>query len=517
MRSANLTAAETPADLGRQILTRSYPLADLASLDPLLDRVGDAHYVLLGEASHGTHEYYLWRSRLTQRLITEKGFRFVAVEGDWPSCRHVDRYVRGDRPERSARDVLTAAFNRWPTWMWANWEVAALADWLRRHNAGLPSEQQVGFYGLDVYSLWESLYAVLDFLQQHHPDAVPAAYDAFRCFQPYAEDPQEYARATLFVPDACRQEVLDLLHRVSERTALDAANDPDSFDALMNAEALEGAEAYYRTMVLGGAASWNLRDRHMADTLGRLMRHHGPDAKAIVWEHNTHIGDARYTDMADQGMFNVGQIVRQEGADPSNVLLVGFGSYQGSVIAGRAWDAPPEVMPVPPARAGSWEHALHLLDGEDRLLLFHPPTDDDGAIALPRGHRAIGVVYHPEFEWGNYVPTVLPLRYDAFLYLDRTRALHPLPVDADPGPPELYPWGVQRGAGHRPRACGADLDVPRRTARRRLDASPGQPRQVAARQQPPRWQPPCHRIESAPRSLPAADDAGPVVKIVPPA
>ncbi|MDP9473939.1 MAG: erythromycin esterase family protein, partial [Chloroflexota bacterium] len=306
---------------------------------------------------------------------------------------------------------------------------------------GRPEGERVGFYGLDVYSLWESLYEVVGYLQQHHPDAVPAAYEAFRCFEPYAEDPQAYARATLFVPDACRQAALDLLRTVRERAAKDATGNATSLDAVMNAEAVKGAEAYYRTMVGGGAASWNLRDRHMTDTLDRLMRHHGPDAKAIIWEHNTHIGDARATDMAGEGMFNLGQLVRQE-HDADGVVLVGFGSYEGTVVAGRRWDAPMEVMEVPPARAGSWERALHLMDAQDRLLLFHPPVDAGSALAVPRGHRAIGVVYHPEFEGGNYVPTVLPLRYDAFLYLDRTRALHPLHIEPQGGRPELYPWGV---------------------------------------------------------------------------
>ena len=426
--------------LGRQILTRSSPLEDAADLDPLLERIGDARYVLLGEASHGTHEYYLWRTRISRRLIEEKGFRFIAVEGDWPDCFRVNRYVRGELSDATAEEVLRG-FSRWPTWMWANWEIVALAEWMRRHNEGRPEGEQAGFYGLDVYSLWESLSEVVGYLKRHHPDALPAAYRAFRCFEPYAEDPQEYARATLFVPDACRREVQDLLRTVRERAAADATGDETSLDAVMNAEAVKDAEAYYRTMVGGGAASWNLRDRHMADTLDRLMRFHGPDAKAIVWEHNTHVGDARYTDMAAEGMFNVGQLVRQEhGAD--GVVLAGFGSHAGTVVAGRSWEAPMEAMEVPPARAGSWEHALHLMGEEDRLLLFRPPVDAGDALAVPRGHRAIGVVYRPEAEWGNYVPTVLPLRYDAFLYLDRTRALHPLHIEPQVGAPELYPWNV---------------------------------------------------------------------------
>jgi erythromycin esterase len=209
----------------------------------------------------------------------------------------------------------------------------------------------------------------------------------------------------------------------------------------MNAEALKGAETYYRTMV-SGDESWNVRDRHMADTLNRLMRFYGSDAKAIVWEHNTHVGDARYTDMAAAGMFNVGQLVRESHQD-DGVVLVGFGSHRGSVIAGQAWDAPMQAMTVPPALPGSWEHALHDLDAEDRLLLFKHPMESGNALAIPRGHRAIGVVYHPQAERGNYVPTVLPLRYDAFLYIDETSALHPLHIAAASAePPELYPWGV---------------------------------------------------------------------------
>jgi erythromycin esterase-like protein len=235
--------------------------------------------------------------------------------------------------------------------------------------------------------------------------------------------------------------VLALLRTVREQAATEASTDEESLDAIMNAEAVKDAEAYYRAMVRGGAESWNLRDRHMADTLDRLMAHYGPEAKAIVWEHNTHIGDARYTTMANEGMYNVGQLVRQEHGG-EGVVLVGFGSAEGTVIAGQQWDAPMEVMPVPPARAGSWEDALHSMGAEDRLLLFQPPIAATDALAVPRGHRAIGVVYHPEAEWGNYVPTVLPLRYDAFLYLDQTQALHPLHIVPEFGPPELYPWGV---------------------------------------------------------------------------
>jgi erythromycin esterase-like protein len=420
------------------------PLRSPADLDPLLDRIGEARYVLLGEASHGTAEYYEWRAHLTKRLIREKGFSFMAVEGDWPACYRVNRYVKGraDAGE-SAREALRA-FERWPTWMWANEEIVALTGWLRRHNDKLPDVEKVGFYGLDVYSLWESLYAILGHLKRVDSSALPAAWRALCCFEPYGEDVQEYARATRLVPTSCEDEVIALLHELRHKIPEHRQDGRESsFEAEQNALVLKNAESYYRAMVRGGPDSWNIRDRHMTETLERLMAHHGPRAKAVVWEHNTHIGDARFTDMAGDDMVNVGQLVR-EGHDQGDVVLVGFGSHRGSVIAGEEWDAPWEKMAVPPARSGNWEDVLHRAGAEDKLLVF---TEDskEGALAEPRGHRAIGVVYRPEYEhFGNYVPTMLPRRYDAFLYLDESEALHPLPFAADltREVPETFPSGV---------------------------------------------------------------------------
>ncbi|MCC6314470.1 MAG: erythromycin esterase family protein [Thermomicrobiales bacterium] len=431
----------TTRDAAQAVLTFSSPLRNPADLDPLLERIGDARYVLLGEASHGTHDYYRWRALISQRLITEKGFDFVAVEGDWPDCFRVNQYARGRISAPTAVDVLRD-FARWPTWMWANWEVAAFIEWLTRFNAGRPEDDRVGFYGLDVYSLHESLEAIVGYLQEHHPEALPAAQRAFRCFEAFGDDPQEYALATRLVPRNCEDDVVRLLSTVRERAgAIGPGQSVADLDAEMNAWVVVNAEEYYRQMLGGGAVTWNLRDRHMAETLERLMRFHGPRAKAIVWEHNTHIGDARYTDMAADGMFNLGQLVREEKSS-DGVVLAGFGSYAGSVIAGSAWGAPMEKMTVPPAQPGSWEAELHALNAEDRLLLFRPPAARSAALAQPRGNRAIGVVYRPEAEWGNYVPTVLPLRYDAFMYIDRTEALHPLHITPTPETPELYPWGV---------------------------------------------------------------------------
>jgi erythromycin esterase-like protein len=429
--------------LVQEVARRALPVEGPADLDPLPERIGDARFVLLGEASHGTSEYYRWRAAISQRLIREKGFSLIAVEGDWPDCYRVNRYVKGFEDSGSDAHEVLDAFTRWPTWMWANEEVVALVEWLRRHNDGLPEERKVGFYGLDVYSLWDSLYAVLGYLRKVDPSAMPAALRAVRCFEPYGEDVQEYARATVLVPDSCEDEVIALLQELRRKEPRYRARGPeDYFAAEQNALVVQDSEAYYGAMVRGGAQSWNIRDRHMTETLDRLMRHYGAGAKAIVWEHNTHIGDARYTDMADDGMVNVGQLVRERYGE-EDVVLVGFGSYRGTVIAGHEWEAPMEEMRVPPARAGSWEDVLHRAGAEDKLLIFEGLLDA-GEFLQERGHRAIGVVYDPERErFGNYVPTVLPRRYDAFCFIDQTHALHALHLrPALEKVPETYPWGV---------------------------------------------------------------------------
>jgi erythromycin esterase len=445
VRRRGLRSAEVPvADAFlEEITTLARPLSRNADLEPLLDRIGDARVVLLGEASHGTSEYYTWRVKISQRLIEERGFSFMAVEGDWPDCYRVTRYAKGLDGGASAFDALHA-FARWPTWMWANEEVVALVEWLRRHNDRVTQNRRVGFYGLDVYSLWDSLYAVLGYLRKHRPALVPAARNVFQCFEPYGEDEQAYARATLWADETCEEEIVHLLASVRRAAVTLPGTDRETrLDAEQNAVVIKNAEHYYRTMVHGGPDSWNVRDRHMADTLNRLLATHGPEAKAIVWEHNTHIGDARYTDMADDGMVNVGQLAR-EAYGEKNVVLVGFCSHRGDVIAAREWESPMEQMPVPEGRAGSWEDLLHRAVGGDGLFIFEPPHRS-GRWAERRGQRAIGVVYHPEFESGNYVPTVLSRRYDALVYLDETHALHPLHIPEVELPhevPETYPTGV---------------------------------------------------------------------------
>jgi erythromycin esterase-like protein len=421
----------------------SRPLEAAGDLDPLLERIGTARYVLLGEASHGTSEYYAWRFQISRRLIEEEGFSFIAVEGDWPDCYRVNRYVKGAADAGATAGEVLHAFDRWPTWMWANEEAVWLAEWLRQHNDRLLKEERVGFYGLDVYSLWDSMNAVIGYLEPIDPAAAEEARRAYRCFEPYAEDVEEYARATAFVPTSCEREVVNLLSLLRRKVREYPEDREAAFNAEQNAWVVKNAEAYYRTMIKGGAASWNLRDHHMVDTLERLMAFHGPNAKGIVWAHNTHIGDARATDMARAGMVNVGQLVRERhGAE--EVVLAGFGSYRGSVIAALRWGAQMAEMPVPPAMEGSFEELLHRAGAKDQLFVFQP-EDPGHLLHKPRGHRAIGVVYDPEDDFRhNYVPTVLPFRYDAFLYFDRSRALRPLHLAPrkEGDLPETYPFAA---------------------------------------------------------------------------
>jgi len=417
-----LPEARESAELINAVRALARPLREPHDLNAFLKRIGDAHYVLLGEASHGTAEYYTWRAALSRRLIEEKGFSFIAVEGDWPDCYRVNRYVKGLPDSGDSAHQVLHAFERWPTWMWANKETIDLAEWLRSYNGRVPQAKKAGFYGLDVYSLWESLYAVMTYLHRVDPSALPAAWGAFRCFEPYGEDVREYARATRYLSNSCESEVVALLRKLRANAPRYESDGQEAyFVAEQNALVVQNAESYYRTMVRGGPDSWNVRDRHMAETLERLMRHHGPGARGIVWEHNTHIGDARYTDMAADGMINIGQLAREA----------------------HAADDVVERMPVPPGRPGSWEDMLHSAGAANKLLIFRE-EDRRGPMAERRGHRAIGVVYHPEHEqYGNYVPTVLPARYDAFLYIDETHALRPLhyPARHDAEVPETCPSG----------------------------------------------------------------------------
>jgi erythromycin esterase len=410
-------------------------------LTPMLQDIGNASVVLLGEASHGTHEYYTWRTALSKRLIQEHGFSFIAVEGDWPDCYKLNRYVKGYGDAGNNIIEVLKNFDRWPTWMWANWEVAALAEWLRAYNKALPSDKKAGFYGLDVYSLWDSMREMVSYLEREDPKTAQLAKDAIHCFQPYEEAEHTYARFSL-TKHNCRDEVIRLLKEVRTKAQSLNGDREAAFNTEQNALIAVNAEKYYRSMLGFDNESWNIRDGHMTETLQRLMQFHGAGARGIVWEHNTHIGDARATPMKHSDTINIGQLAR-EAWGSENVYLVGFGSYKGSVIAGDAWGAPMQKMPVPEAKRESVEAQLHAESTANRYLLFRD-RDTAKLFQKPIPHRAIGVVYNPERErMGNYVPSVMANRYDAFIYLDETKALHPLHLQPEGGKtPETYPFGV---------------------------------------------------------------------------
>lgn len=407
-----------------QIQKISLPLKSPASLDALIDDIGESKYVLLGEATHGTSEFYVLRTEISKKLIERKGFSFIAVEGDWPACYEVNRYVKQYPDSRKDIEDVLQAFKRWPSWMWANQETKALAEWMKETNRQRVEQARVGFYGLDVYSLWESLEAIMEYLKRADSVDYELAKKAFMCFEPYRRDSQSYGISAAFLHDRCEDEVIALLQRLQDNKRHVKQDRESSLSAELNALVTVNAEKYYRAMVKGGPDSWNIRDQHMVDALHRLMQFHGSEAKAIIWEHNTHIGDARATNMKDEGMVNVGQILRETS---NEVYAVGFGTYEGTVIAAKGWGEAVETIRIPPAEQGSWEHLLHQAGVEDKLLLLnHNKSLFQQAI----GHRAIGVVYHPQFEHlGNYVPTVIPKRYDAFIYVDHSHALHPLQLE----------------------------------------------------------------------------------------
>jgi erythromycin esterase-like protein len=406
-----------------QIRKRAIRLDSSDDLDVIVRAIGDADLVLLGEASHGTSEFYTLRAELSKRLIREKGFSFIAVEGDWPSCYALNRYIKGyEGAAETPRDALRD-FNRWPTWMWANREVTDLSQWLHEYNGQTrEAGRKVGFYGLDVYSLWESMDEIIRHLEKTGARELEAAKEAFACFDPYSRDPQTYGVSAAFLSEGCEEEVLQLLRDLQAKRKRDDRDSEAALSDELNALVAVNAERYYRSMVRGGNDSWNVRDRHMVEALHRITAFHGTGAKAIVWEHNTHIGDARATDMAAEDMVNVGQLVREE-YGMHRVYAVGFGTNRGTVIAAREWGGAIERMTVPIARPDSWEDLMHRANEHDQMLLF---DGDNEVFDQVVGHRAIGVVYHPERERGNYVPSRMARRYDAFVYVEESNAVDPL-------------------------------------------------------------------------------------------
>lgn len=416
----------------------SHPLQSSADLDVLLHEIGNARIVMLGEASHGTHEYYEWRSALTKRLIQEKGFTIIAVEGEWADSYRVNQFINGGPKDSMQAVSLLRQYDRWPTWMWGNREVASLVTWLNGYNQGKAAAQKAGFYGMDVYCLWESMSELMPHIQGNDT-LTRIALDISRCFRPFGGEGQDYALSVLNASVGCKAQTERLYRSVFNATGGATAITESAFVAQQNALIAYNAERYYRAMVQSSALSWNIRDEHMAQTVERLLQYHGPNSKVILWAHNTHIGDASYTDMASAGEINVGQLMRDR-FGRENVYAIGFGGYSGKVIAASSWGGAIETMNVPPAQRGSWEYMLHQQGGGNRILLSSE-LRKHASLRDAIGHRAIGVVYSSTNERGNYVPSVIPERYDAFLYFEQTSALRPLYTKARNEPPDTYPWG----------------------------------------------------------------------------
>ncbi|MFN8674732.1 MAG: erythromycin esterase family protein [Thermomicrobiales bacterium] len=454
-RPTPVAVPDVPADLpsaaAATLRAAARPLREAADLDRVLDLIGDAQVVLIGEASHGTHEFYATRAALTRRLIAERGFTAVACEADWPDALRVNRYVQGKGEDRGSDEAL-AGFQRFPRWMWRNTDVREFVEWLRAHNA--QRDIPAGFYGLDLYSLHTSIQAVLSYLDKVDPESAVRARARYGCFDHFGDDPQVYGYATSAgIAEPCENEVVGQLVELQQqagRLATQSGDSDEAFFAVQNARLVRDAEGYYRAMFSGRIPSWNLRDTHMAETLEALRTHlqrTSGAAKTVVWAHNSHLGDARATAMAAEGELNLGQLVRERHG--REAFLLGFTTDHGTVTAATNWDEPARQRQVRPALAGSYEALLHeaatpespnfLLDLRDPVVAAH--------LRPARLERAIGVIYRPETErFSHYFLASLPDQFDAVIHLDRTSALTPL--DPDPGwetaeeLPETFPFGV---------------------------------------------------------------------------
>lgn len=415
--------------------------ADDADLDALMERIGDARVVLIGEASHGTSEFYSLRARITRQLIEQKGFCIVAAEADWPDAARIDHYVR----HRGAAPSEWTAFSRFPTWMWRNTDVRDFVDWLHDHNRSLQPEQRTGFYGLDLYSLYNSTQAVIAYLDDVDPDLAEVARWRYGCLSPWEADPAAYGRAA--ISDAyrsCEEPVSKMLADLLARRQDYSKQDGERFfDAAQNAALVEHAERYYRTMYYGSRASWNLRDSHMFETLKHLLHAGGDEARAVVWAHNSHVGDARHTEMSARGEHNIGQLCRQEWGDA--VRNIGMGTNSGTVAAASSWDGKMEVKRVRPAHPESYEYLFHASERPALLLALRGGNRLDfiSALGRPRLERAIGVIYRPETELAShYFEARLPRQFDEYVWFDETKAVTPLDTGEMRGMPDTYPFGV---------------------------------------------------------------------------
>ncbi len=397
-------------------------------LDLLLNLCAGSKLVLLGESTHGTADFYRWRAEISKRLIAEEGFNFIVVEGDWASLYRLNLYVKGLMEETAtARDVLKT-FNRWPEWMWGNTEVEQLAEWLREFNADRPLDQRAGLYGMDVYGHWEAMEEVLSVASAKFPEILPDIQSRFDCYTEYDFDEWRYAKAVRQGHPACYEQLGWVFDAIREH--LESLSDPRDRKALTHAKqsarVVQNSEEYYRFAVRDNVISWNIRVDHMHETVTRLLAFHGDDSRGIVWAHNTHIGDARATAMRKQGLRNIGELSREtHGSD--STTLIGFTTYKGKVNAGARWGAPMSRMQIPEAMEGSAESLLKKCGIDNFFTIFDDEIRQSRDLLQPIGHRAIGVIFNPSTERiHNYVPTILPQRYDAIVFLKSTNPLDPV-------------------------------------------------------------------------------------------
>jgi protein-L-isoaspartate(D-aspartate) O-methyltransferase len=438
------SAAKTPeATLGNLITSscEKFEAINTADLGSLLQRIGAARIVLLGEATHGTSDFYRMRARISRELIEQKGFSFVAIEGDWPDAARIDHFVRHAEYAPSE----WTAFARFPVWMWRNRDVRAFVDWLRAHNAQAEPGKRVAFHGLDLYSLFNSIRSVLSYLDNVDPRTAQVARHRYGCLTPWQTDPATYGHAALTDTfQTCEREVVTMLTDLMQKRRAYAEHDGERFlDAVQNARLVADAERYYRIMYYGSRASWNLRDSHMFQTLKDLLDFHGPESRAIVWAHNSHVGDAAATEMSSRGEYNIGQLCREEFGN--DAYLIGFGTNSGTVAAASDWDGEMEIKTVRPAVSGSYERLCHETGVARFLLQLRRPNAAHLAEGLlrPRLERAIGVIYRPETELqSHYFQAVLPRQFDEYIWIDETEAVTPLKTAELEGLPDTYPFGI---------------------------------------------------------------------------
>jgi protein-L-isoaspartate(D-aspartate) O-methyltransferase len=430
-------------DLKRAIADGCNPFdsVETVNLDPLLERIGKADIVLIGEASHGTSEFYKMRSRITRELIVKKNFNFVAIEGDWPDAARIDHFVRHfDTPPSE-----WTAFARFPTWMWRNNDMREFVDWLRIHNTDLSPGKRVGFHGLDLYSLYSSIRSILKYLDDVDPATAQLARQRYGCLTPWQADPATYGKAALTGSyRSCEREVVLMLTDLATKHREYAEHDGERFlDAVQNARLVANAERYYRVMYYGSRESWNLRDRYMFETLKTLLDFHSPHNKAIVWAHNSHIGDAAATEMSSRGELNIGHLCRKDFGD--RAYSIGFGTDNGTVAAASDWDGPMEVKTVRPSLADSYERLFHECGLPGFMLGLRTPESEPlrQGLLKPRLERAIGVIYRPETELAShYFHAVLPRQFDEYVWIDTTQAVQPFDTAELEGLPDTYPFGI---------------------------------------------------------------------------